>query len=56
MRADVGAPLPNNKPHDGSPANGTGLSIAIVDAKMVLKFTAAINPVDAGAVSAYAFL
>jgi hypothetical protein len=33
-------------------ANGTGLTGALVDAKIILKIAAAVDPVDAGAIAA----
>ena len=41
---------------DGCAANRTRLAVAAIDAEMVLKIAAAINPVDAGAVAADALL
>ena len=49
------AALTNDDPFDARPADRTGLSGAVIHSKVILIFTAAIDPVEGGAVPAYAF-
>jgi hypothetical protein len=48
--------LTHNDALDFRPANRAGLTLPAVDPKMILKVAAAVNPVNAGAVSTDAFL
>lgn len=51
----MGAALAEGDALDGRAADGTGLAGALVDAEVVLKIAAAIDPIDGGAIAANAF-
>ena len=56
MRTKVGAALPNGDALDGSLAAITGFPSPLVDLEFVLEFAAAVDPVDAGPITADALL
>jgi len=56
MWAEVGAALADDKPLDGCAALRARLASTLVDAEIILKITAAVNPVDAGALAVNALL
>ena len=51
----MGAALTDQDPIDLFSAGKTGFTFASVNLKMILKFSAAINPIDAGSIAKYTF-
>ncbi len=56
VRAHMRAALTYRQFYDLGSTHKTGRAFAVVHAKIILKLTAAIDPIDAGAVAADAFL
>lgn len=52
----MGAALAYNKPLDGCAALRARLASTLVDAEIILKVTAAVNPIDACALAVNTFL
>jgi hypothetical protein len=51
----MGSPLPKRDPFYECSTGVTGLAIALIDIKVILKITSAVNPIDAGTVALDAF-
>ena len=51
--AEMCAPLANNDFLDGRAAHRAGLSLTVVNAEVILKTSAAVDPIEAGSVMLY---